>query len=117
MAKDLTKAEFVQKVCDLDGSGALTFKGSVPAIVDFWAEWCPPCKMLSPVMDQIETQYAGKLSVYKVNADEQPDIAAAFNILTMPTIVYLRPGQPPKSVVGAFPKSMLEKQIREYLLS
>ena len=78
-----------------------------PALVDFWAEWCGPCKMIAPFIDEAASEYAGKLSVVKLNVDESPNIAAKFGIRSIPTLMLFKDGAVQAQKVGAFSKSQL----------
>jgi len=78
-----------------------------PALVDFWAEWCGPCKMIAPMLDEAATEYAGKLSVVKLNVDESPNVAAKFGIRSIPTLMLFKDGAVHAQKVGALSKSQL----------
>ncbi len=88
---------------------------SIPVLVDFWAEWCGPCKMLSPILDQVATELAGKLKVAKLNVDESPDLAGQFNVMSIPTLIVFKKGEPVDQFVGAMPKDKLLAKLNPHL--
>ena len=96
---DVTASNFEREVMS---SGA-------PVLVDFWAAWCAPCRMVAPVMDRIAHEYDGSIKVAKVDIDAEPEIASSFGISSIPTIAFFEPGQQPKAVAGALPKGALEE--------
>lgn len=83
----------------------------LPVMVDFWAEWCGPCRMLSPIIEQISDEYEGVLKVGKVNVDEEPELAAAFNVESIPTVIVIKDGVVAEVSVGYKPKSELLKLV------
>jgi thioredoxin len=115
MVQSLTKDQFIRTVYDFEAGGAWKFLGDVPVVIDFWAEWCGPCKMISPVLEELAGRYEGRLNVYKVNADEEPDVAAAFQALSLPTLVFIPLGESPQTIVGALPKARIEKLLKDVL--
>jgi thioredoxin 1 len=80
----------------------------VPVVVDFWAEWCAPCRQVAPVMDEIARDYQGSVKVAKVDVDAESSLAGLFGISSIPTIAFFEPGEQPKAVVGAMPREMVE---------
>ncbi len=87
----------------------------VPVLVDFWAEWCMPCKMVAPVLAEIATEYEGKAKIGKINVDEQSDLAAQFNIVSIPTLLLFKDGEVIQQQVGAAPKEQLEVLLKTAL--
>lgn len=109
--------EFFEKVCEIDPEKGMRFKGELPALVDFYADWCGPCQQISPFLVEFAEKYAGEIIIYKVNIDKHPDLASAFNVRNIPNLLFFKPGQKPTQAVGAMPKSDLEKAIQELLLN
>jgi thioredoxin 1 len=103
--KTVTDATFADEVLQADG----------PVLVDFWAEWCGPCKMVSPVLDEIAGEYPDKITVAKVNIDENPSIARDYQIMSIPTMSVFQKGQVVKSIVGARPKAAILRELSDYI--
>jgi thioredoxin 1 len=88
---------------------------TIPVLVDFWAEWCGPCKMISPILDEVSGEMAGQVKIAKVNVDENRDLAAQFNIRSIPTLLVLKDGQVKGQMIGAMSKAMLKEKLGAYL--
>ncbi len=91
-------------------------KNDKPVIVDYWAEWCGPCRMVAPVLEEIATEYADKIDVVKLNIDENPSVSQRYGIMAIPTMNVFSGGQVVKQIVGAKPKSALLRELAEYIL-
>jgi len=90
-------------------------ESDIPALVDFWAEWCMPCRMVAPVVEEIAREYRGKLKVCKLNVDEAGNTASDYDIMGIPTLLIFKNGKVAGKVVGALPKTELEKAIKPHL--
>jgi thioredoxin 1 len=86
-----------------------------PVVVDFWAEWCGPCKMIAPVLEEIASEQAGKVRVAKINIDDHPGAARRFDVMSIPTLIVFKDGQPAKRLVGAKPKGALLEELSEFI--
>ncbi|MDR2211697.1 MAG: thioredoxin [Spirochaetaceae bacterium] len=98
-----------------DNFDAEVVKSSVPVLLDFWASWCNPCRMIAPFIEQIANEYQGRLKVGKVNVDEQGDLAAQHGIVSIPTLAVYKDGKPAYQQAGALPKHEIEALIKNYL--
>ena len=90
-------------------------RSDVPVIVDFWADWCMPCKMIAPVLEELDAEYDGKLKVAKLDVDDQPALAQQYNVVSIPTLLVFKDGEMVKQHVGAAPKDTLRELVDKYM--
>ncbi len=90
-------------------------KSSVPVLADFWAEWCGPCRVISPILSDLAKSYKDKIKIAKINVDKEPEIAMQFNITSIPTLLFFKKGQMVKQQIGALPRQALEKMVKDLI--
>jgi thioredoxin len=116
MTEQLTKETFLTKVFDYEKNQDWKFNGELPAIIDFWAPWCGPCRMVGPVLEELSEEYKGKVNIYKVNTDEEQELGGVFGIRSIPSILFVPLEGQPKMAVGALPKETIKQTIDKELL-
>ncbi len=112
----LTTQEFKEKVFNYDVNKEWKYEGELPAIIDFYADWCGPCKMVAPVLEELAKEYAGKINIYKVNTEQEQELAAVFGIRSIPTLLFVPKNDKPQAAMGAMPKPSFVEAIKNVLL-
>jgi thioredoxin 1 len=105
MVKAITQREWQAEVLN----------SPIPVLVDFWAVWCGPCRLIAPIVEELARQYEGKLKVYKVDVDQEQSLAMQYGIMSIPTLLLFKNGQVVEQIVGALPKSAIEQRIAKHL--
>lgn len=113
----LTKDEFLKKVFNYETNKEWKYAGDKPALIDFYATWCGPCKMLSPILEELAAEYGDQIYIYKVNTEEEQELAAVFNIRSIPTLLFIPVDGQPQMSMGAMPKASLKEAIDKVLLN
>ena len=112
----MTTQDFKEKVFNYDVEKDWKYQGSLPAIIDFYADWCGPCKMVAPVLEELADEYEGRLLIYKVDTDVEQELSSVFGIQSIPTLLFIGADGEPMMQPGALPKHVLKKVIEENLL-
>jgi len=116
MSEDLNKETFRDKIFNFEKNKEWKYKGTLPALVDFWAPWCGPCRLVGPVIDQLSEDYAGRVNFFKVNTEEEQELAGMFGIQSIPSLLFIPVVGVPKMALGALPKKELKRIIESELL-
>jgi thioredoxin len=112
----MTTQDFKDRVFNYDNEEDWKYTGELPAIIDFYADWCGPCKMVAPILEELSVEYDGKLLIYKVNTDAEEELSAVFGIRSIPTMLFINANGDPSMQSGAFPKHVFKNIIEEKLL-
>ncbi len=115
MTEQLNKESFKEKIFNYEANKEWKFKGELPCIIDFYADWCAPCKMIAPIMEELSKEYEGKINFYKLNVDEEQEVASLFGIQSIPSILFIPLKEQPQMAVGAIPKESFRQAIKEVL--
>lgn len=116
MSELLTKESFQEKVFDYEGESEWSFRGELPAVIDFYADWCGPCKMVAPIIEELSEEYDGKVDFYKIDTDAEQELAGAFGIQSIPSLLFIPAEGKPQMAAGALPKNVLKEVIDRELL-
>jgi thioredoxin len=115
MPEHLTKETFKDKVFDYENNSEWKYEGDLPAIIDFYADWCGPCKMVEPVLEELAEEYDGKMHIYKIDTDAEQELAAAFGIQSIPSMLFIPVDDKPQMAMGALPKDTIKKAMKDVL--
>lgn len=115
MTENLTKETFLEKVFNFEENKDWKFEGKRPALIDFYADWCGPCKMIAPILEQLSEEYGDKLDIYKIDTEAEQELAAAFGIRSIPAMLFCPAEGQPQMANGALPKPELERIIADVL--
>ncbi len=116
MTTPLTYETFKTKVFDFEKNQEWKFEGDKPCLIDFWAAWCGPCRMIAPVLEELSEEYKDQINIYKVNTEEEPELAAMFGIRSIPSLLFVPMNGKPQMAAGALPKHVLKEIIDRELL-
>lgn len=112
----LTLDTFKAKIYDFEANEEWTYAGDLPCLIDFYADWCAPCKMIAPVLEELSTEYQDQIHIYKVDTEDQQELAAMFNIRSIPSLLFIPQTGQPQMAMGALPKQELKRAIDTVLL-
>ena len=115
MLEHLTLESFKEKVFNFEANKEWKYEGNVPCMIDFYADWCGPCKMVAPVLEELQKEYGDKLVIYKVNTEDEQQLAGLFGIQSIPSLLFVPVDGQPQMALGALPKPTFEKAIADVL--
>jgi thioredoxin 1 len=115
MIEHLTTETFKNKVFNYEANKEWKFEGSLPALIDFYADWCGPCKMVAPILEELATEYSGKVQIYKVDTEQERELAGLFGIQSIPSLLFIPKDGQPQMAMGALPKDTFRKAIKDVL--
>ncbi|MFW5886450.1 MAG: thioredoxin [Bacteroidota bacterium] len=112
----LTKETFKSKVFDFEKNKDWKFEGKKPAIIDFYADWCGPCKMIAPILEELKSEYGEKIDIYKVDTEQERELSSIFGIQSIPSLLFIPAEGQPQMSMGALPKESFKKAINDVLM-
>ncbi|MDP4210773.1 MAG: thioredoxin [Bacteroidota bacterium] len=115
MTEHLTVETFKNKVFNYETNKEWKFEGELPALIDFYANWCGPCKMVAPILEELAEEYNGKLNIYKVNTEEEQELASIFGIQSIPSLLFIPKEGKPQMAMGALPKATFKQAFKDVL--
>ena len=115
MTEHLTKETFLTKVFNYEVNKEWKFEGEKPCIIDFYADWCGPCKMVAPILEELAKEYEGKLDIYKVDTEKETELASVFGIRSIPSLLFVPTNGQPQMAMGALPRETFEQAFKDVL--
>ena len=115
MLEHLTKETFKEKVFNFETNKERKFEGERPAIIDFYADWCAPCRMVAPILEELSEDFKGKVDIYKINTEEERELSAMFGIQSIPSLLFIPKDGQPQMAMGALPKDTFVKAFKDVL--
>ncbi len=115
MLEHLTKETFKEKVFNWEVNKEWKYEGAVPCLIDFYADWCGPCKMVAPILEELQKEYSDSIRIYKVDTEDQQELAGMFGIQSIPSLLFVPVEGQPQMAMGALPKPSFEKAIADVL--
>lgn len=115
MIEHLTAETFKEKVFNYAENKEWKFEGDKPCMIDFYADWCMPCKMVAPILEELQEEYQGKLNIYKIDTEEERELAGIFGIQSIPSLLFVPKAGQPQMAMGALPKETFQKAIKDVL--
>lgn len=115
MVENLTTQSFKDKIFDFENEKVWVYQNDKPAIIDFFAEWCSPCKMIAPILEELSEEYDGKVDIFKIDTEQQQELAGAFGISSIPSILFIPMEGQPQMMVGGLPKEKFKQGIKDVL--
>lgn len=112
----LTKETFLEKVFNFEQNQEWKYEGNLPCLIDFYADWCGPCKIVAPILEELSKEFEGKINIYKVNTEVEQELSAAFGIRSIPSLLFCPKDGKPQMAMGALPKQAMTDAINEVLL-
>ncbi len=112
----LNKETFLNKIFNFETNKEWKYEGELPCIIDFYADWCQPCKMVAPILEELSAEYAGKINIYKIDTEAETELAGAFGIRSIPSMLFCPFEGQPQMAVGALPKDSIKQAIEDILL-
>ena len=115
MTELLNKKTFLEKVFNYEKNKEWKYEGDLPCIIDFYADWCGPCKMVAPILEELSDEYKGKIHIYKIDTEVEQELAAAFAVRSIPTMLFCPTEGAPQMAQGALPKQQLQQVMKDFL--